>query len=106
MPDAPNSAAAPALPRFAVLVLSLAAFASGVSLRLTDPLLPLFSREFGVSLGNAAGTITAFSVAYGLSQLFFGPVGDRFGKYRVIAWACVACARSRAGAGSALTGAR
>ena len=92
MPDAQNSAAAPALPRFAVLVLSLAAFASGVSLRLTDPLLPLFSREFGVSLGSAATTITAFSVAYGLSQLFFGPVGDRFGKYRVIAWACVACA--------------
>jgi len=92
VPDAQNSAAAPALPRFAVLVLSLAAFASGVSLRLTDPLLPLFSREFGVSLGSAAATITAFSVAYGLSQLFFGPVGDRFGKYRVIAWACVACA--------------
>jgi predicted MFS family arabinose efflux permease len=94
--DAQNSAAAPALPRFAVLVLSLAAFASGVSLRLTDPLLPLFSREFGVSLGSAAATITAFSIAYGLSQLFFGPVGDRFGKYRVIAWACVACALTAA----------
>jgi len=92
VPDAHPSAAAPVLPRFAVLVLSLAAFASGVSLRLTDPLLPLFSREFGVSLGSAASTITAFSIAYGLSQLFFGPVGDRFGKYRVIAWACVACA--------------
>ena len=38
--------------------------------------------------------ITAFAVAYGLSQLFFGPVGDRFGKYIVIAWACLACAVS------------
>jgi predicted MFS family arabinose efflux permease len=26
-----------------------------------------------------------------VAQLFFGPVGDRFGKYLVIAWACVAC---------------
>jgi len=75
-----------------VPVLSLAAFASGVSLRLTDALLPLFSREFAITLGSAASAITAFSIAYGLSQLFFGPVGDRFGKYRVIAWACAACA--------------
>jgi predicted MFS family arabinose efflux permease len=75
-----------------VVALSLGAFASGVSLRLTDALLPLFAREFGIPLGSAASAITAFSVAYGLSQLFFGPVGDRFGKYRVIAWACAACA--------------
>ena len=80
------------IPRSAVLSLSLAAFASGISLRLTDALLPLFAREFAIPLGRAANAITAFSVAYGLSQLFFGPVGDRFGKYRVIAVACAACA--------------
>ncbi|MEP6874739.1 MAG: MFS transporter [Burkholderiales bacterium] len=80
------------IPRAAVLALSLAAFASGISLRLTDALLPLFAHEFAITLGRAANTVTAFSIAYGLSQLFFGPVGDRFGKYRVIAWACVACA--------------
>ena len=76
----------------AVVGLALAAFASGISLRLTDPLLPLFAREFAISPGDAAAVITSFSIAYGLSQLFFGPVGDRFGKYRVIAWACAACA--------------
>ena len=87
-----TTAPADAIPRSAVLALSIAAFASGISLRLTDALLPLFAREFGITLGHAANAITAFSVAYGLSQLFFGPVGDRFGKYRVIAWACAACA--------------
>ena len=80
------------IPRAAVPVLALAAFGSGVSLRLTDAMLPLFAREFGITLGRAAGAITAFSIAYGLSQLFFGPLGDRFGKVRVIAWACAACA--------------
>ena len=80
------------IPGAAVIALSFAAFASGISLRLTDPLLPLFAREFSISPGAAAAVITAFSIAYGLSQLFFGPVGDRFGKYRVIAWACAACA--------------
>ena len=86
-----TEAAAP-IPRSAVLALSLAAFASGISLRLTDALLPQFAREFDITLGCAANAITAFSIAYGLSQLFFGPVGDRFGKYRVIAFACAACA--------------
>ena len=76
----------------AVFALALAAFGSGLSLRLTDPLLPLFARDFSISPGHAAAVITSFSIAYGLSQLFFGPVGDRFGKYRVVAWACAACA--------------
>jgi predicted MFS family arabinose efflux permease len=85
-------AQAPAIPSLAVLALSLAAFASGASIRVTDPALPRLSADFGVSLGDAAGVVTIFSVAYGLTQLFFGPVGDRFGKYLVIAWACMACA--------------
>ena len=80
------------VPGAAILALAFAAFGSGVSLRLTDPLLPLFARDFAISPGQAAAVITAFSIAYGLSQLFFGPVGDRFGKYRVIAWGCAACA--------------
>jgi predicted MFS family arabinose efflux permease len=80
------------IPSLAVLALSLAAFASGASIRVTDPMLPRLSADFGVSLGDAAGVVTIFSAAVGLTQLFFGPVGDRFGKYLVIAWACVACA--------------
>ena len=88
-PDYP--AALTAIPRSAVVALSLAAFASGISLRVTDALLPRLAQEFNVSIGSAASVITVFAVAYGLSQLFFGPMGDRFGKYRVIGMACVAC---------------
>ncbi|HWH82854.1 MAG TPA: MFS transporter [Burkholderiaceae bacterium] len=88
----PDPAAADPLPRLAVPALALAAFGSGLSLRLTDALLPLFMREFSISLGHAATVVTAFSVAYGLSQLLFGPLGDRFGKYRVVAYASAACA--------------
>jgi predicted MFS family arabinose efflux permease len=76
----------------AFVALSLAAFGSGVSQRVTDPLLPRFAVEFGVSLGAASWVVTIFTIGYGFNQLFFGPLGDRFGKYRVIAWACVACA--------------
>ncbi len=48
--------------------------------------------QFGIALGAAAMVITVFGFAYGLSQLLFGPLGDRYGKYLVIAWGCVACA--------------
>jgi predicted MFS family arabinose efflux permease len=89
-----ESAATPDLPipAIAVPLLSLAAFGSGISLRVTDPLLPQLSREFGVPLGDASLVITVFSVAYGLSQLFFGPLGDRYGKYFIVACAAFACA--------------
>ena len=80
------------IPALAVPLLSLAALGSGISLRVTDPLLPQFMREFGISLGDASLVITVFSVAYGLSQLLFGPLGDRYGKYFVVACASFACA--------------
>ena len=76
--------------------LSLAALVAGVSMRLTDALLPRLAREFSVSIGSASQVVTAFAVAYGLSQLLFGPLGDRFGKYRVIGWACLASAMATA----------
>jgi predicted MFS family arabinose efflux permease len=81
-----------AIPRGSIACLAMTAFASGISLRVNDALLPKLVSEFGVSLGTAAQVISLFSIAYGLAQLFFGPVGDRFGKYRVIGWAAAACA--------------
>ncbi|MFC7516887.1 MFS transporter [Herbaspirillum sp. GCM10030257] len=84
--------AEPAIPRVAVPLLSFAAFGSGIILRVTDPMLPQLASEFAVSLGDASLVITVFSISYGFSQLLFGPLGDRYGKYFVIACASVACA--------------
>jgi predicted MFS family arabinose efflux permease len=53
-------------------------------MRIADAQLPALARGFGVSLGEAAHVITVFSVAYGLMQLVFGPLADRFGKWRVV----------------------
>jgi MFS transporter, YNFM family, putative membrane transport protein len=60
--------------------------------RLCDAMLPELAREFSVSLAQAAQVVSLFAVAYGLSQLFYGPLGDRLGKYRVVAFATLACA--------------
>lgn len=75
----------------AILLLSLAAFGSSISLRVTDAMLPRLASEFSVLLADASWVITWFSIAYGASQLFFGPLGDRFGKYLVVAVACAGC---------------
>jgi len=68
----------------AVVVLSLAAFASAAALRATDPLLPLLAETFGTTAGGASAVITAFAIGYGLLQVVMGPIGDRIGKYRMV----------------------
>ena len=70
----------------AVIVLSLAAFASAAALRATDPLLPLIAAQFGTTPGGASAVITGFALAYGLLQLANGPIADRVGKYRMVFW--------------------
>jgi predicted MFS family arabinose efflux permease len=73
-----------------VLLLSLAAFASAAALRICDPMLPALARAFDATSARAAVVVTATSIAYGICQLLFGPLGDRYGKFRVIAWSCLA----------------
>ena len=68
-----------------VALLSAAAFVSVASMRVGDPLLPQVAHEFGVSAGEASVIATAFALAYGLCQLVWGALGDRFGKYRLVA---------------------
>lgn len=68
----------------AVALLSFAAFASAASLRATDPLIALISRDYGITAGEASSVITAFALSYGLFQLVHGPIGDRYGKFRMV----------------------
>lgn len=73
-----------------VFLLACAAFASSAALRLCDPMLPALARDFATTVGHAALVITATSIAYGLLQLLFGPLGDHYGKLKVVIWACLA----------------
>ena len=77
--------------RSGLIALCTAAFASMASMRLCDPLLPALAESFETSTGAAAQTVSAFAVSYGLLQLFFGPLGDRYGKFRVISVAVLCC---------------
>ncbi len=71
---------------------SVAAFASIASMRACDAMLLTLAAEFGRSVGEVARVVSVFAIAYGLLQLFYGPLGDRIGKMRVVAFACTGCA--------------
>jgi YNFM family putative membrane transporter len=71
-----------------IALLSLAAFASGASLRISDPLLPQVAQGFGASLGLTSSIITAYAIPYGITQAFAGLIGDRLGKAQAVALAC------------------
>lgn len=68
-----------------MVVLSAAAFASIATMRVADPLIPQIAQELDVSFGDASVITTAFAISYGLCQLVWGALGDRFGKYRLVA---------------------
>ena len=72
-------------------LLSACAFASMASMRICDAMLPSLAAEFSATTGQAARTISGFALAYGVLQLFYGPLGDRYGKVRVIGFATLAC---------------
>jgi len=73
-------------------LISLAAFCSMASMRVCDPMLVVLSKEFDISVGQASAVVSAFAVAYGCLQLFYGPLGERIGKLRVINLAVLSCA--------------
>ena len=77
--------------RRSIFLLSCATFASMSVQRLCDAMLPELAREFSVSLAQAASVVSVFAMVYGVAQLFFGPMGDRLGKFRVVAFATLAC---------------
>lgn len=74
-----------------VRLVALSAFASMASMRMCDPMLVDLGKEFDVTVGDASYVISAYAVAYGVLQMFYGPLGDRLGKLRVIAAASLAC---------------
>jgi len=66
-------------------LLALAAFTSGVSLRCVEPMLPRLAADFGSSVSAASAVVTSFALAYAAAVLVQGPLGDRYGKLRVVA---------------------
>lgn len=84
------------------LVVLLLALLLGLQPLTTDlylPALPAITEGFGAGMGQAQLTLTALLLAFGLSQLVWGPLSDRYGRRPILLWgmgayvlASVACA--------------
>ncbi len=60
------------------------AFLVFVDTRILAPLMPSISASLGSSPGTVGLAMTTYSVAYGLGQLFYGPLSDRSSRIAVV----------------------
>jgi predicted MFS family arabinose efflux permease len=70
--------------------LGAAVFMVNLDARVVAPLLPTLAAELHVSLARSAWLLSAYMLPYGLCQLMFGPLADRYGKVTVCSYAMVA----------------
>ena len=67
-----------------IVVLGLAGFIVMADNWVVSPLLPSIARTMGVQPAQAGILIAAYMLPFGLFQLLYGPLADRFGKLRVV----------------------
>ncbi len=84
----PSPSQARQTPTRSIILLAVAGFASQAQVRVMDSLLPQVANNLHTTVGAAAMVVTAYAITHGSIQLIIGPVGDRFGKYRTVAFAC------------------
>lgn len=68
----------------ALALLMSAVFMVSAEARLIAPLLPAIATDLGSTIAQAGLLITAYSLPYGLFQLVYGPLADRFSRQRVM----------------------
>ena len=79
-------------PTLVVLILSLLLGVQPITTDLYLPALPALTEGFGAPLAQAQLTLSALLLAFGVSQLFWGPLSDRFGRRPILLWGLVAYA--------------
>lgn len=67
-----------------IVVLGLAGFIVMADNWVVSPLLPSIAHDLGVQPARAGILIAAYMLPFGLFQLLYGPLADRFGKLRVV----------------------
>jgi YNFM family putative membrane transporter len=65
-------------------LLFILSFLVSVDIRILAPVLPSISSSLGSSPGTIGLAMTSYSLAYGMGQLFYGPLSDRLGRIAVV----------------------
>jgi predicted MFS family arabinose efflux permease len=69
---------------FTVFILSLMVFLSNGDNYASATLISNIARDLGLSISVASISVTAYMLGFGLFTLFFGPLGDKYGKVRIV----------------------
>ena len=77
-------------PALVVLVLSLLLGIQPITTDLYLPALPALTDGFSAPMAQAQLTLSALLLAFGVSQLFWGPLSDRFGRRPILLWGLAA----------------
>jgi DHA1 family bicyclomycin/chloramphenicol resistance-like MFS transporter len=73
-------------PALIVLILSLLLGLQPITTDLYLPALPALTEGFGATMAQSQLTLTALLLAFGVSQLVWGPLSDRYGRRPVLLW--------------------
>ena len=71
-------------PGLAILIFSLLLGLQPITTDLYLPALPALTEGFGAAMSQAQLTLTALLLAFGLSQLIWGPLSDRYGRRPIL----------------------
>ena len=73
-------------PTLIIVLLSMLLGIQPVATDLYLPALPAIKSEFGAELSHVQLTLSALLLAFGTSQLVWGPLSDRFGRRPILLW--------------------
>jgi DHA1 family bicyclomycin/chloramphenicol resistance-like MFS transporter len=73
-------------PKLIIVLLSMLLGIQPVATDLYLPALPAIKAEFAADLSQAQLTLSALLLAFGISQMVWGPLSDRFGRRPILLW--------------------
>lgn len=72
-----------------VMLLGLAGFIVMADNWVVSPILPAIAQNLNIDIARAGLLITAYMIPFGIFQIIFGPLADRYGKKQVITFSII-----------------
>ena len=72
-----------------ILLLGLAGFIVMADNWVVSPILPAVAQNLNINIAKAGLLITAYMIPFGIFQIIFGPLADRYGKKQVITFSII-----------------
>lgn len=73
-----------------IVLLGLAGFIVMADNWVVSPILPAISQNLNLEISRAGLLITAYMIPFGIFQIIFGPLADRYGKKQIVTFSVIA----------------